>query len=106
ENNSTIDSLIFNGFSVVQGSDAAPLCLVNIGSGSVGDFVLNSVNTRGIPAPVSGNGFSGVGSVLGTGVLETGWEFPDATMADGVPYISASTGRPSIKINGVVEPYT
>ncbi len=26
-------------------------------------------------------------------------------MADGVPYISANSGLPSIKINGVVEPY-
>ena len=35
-----------------------------------------------------------------------GWEFPDAVMADGVPYISASTGMPSIKVAGIVEPYT
>jgi hypothetical protein len=38
-------------------------------------------------------------------VLNTGWEFPDSVMCDGVPYISASTGKPAIKIDGKVEPY-
>jgi len=41
----------------------------------------------------------------GAGVLATGWEFPDALMANSVPYISATTDSPSIKVNGVVEPY-
>jgi hypothetical protein len=106
ENDSTIDNLIFNGFGLLQ---AGPLgtvsALVGIGSGSVGQFVLNSVNPSNIAAPVFENEFSKIGSVSGTGVLATGWEFPDAVMANEVPYISASTGRPSIKINGVVRPY-
>jgi len=38
-------------------------------------------------------------------VLATGWEFPDITMADGFPYISASTGKAAIKIDGIVKPY-
>ena len=38
-------------------------------------------------------------------MLATGWEFPDSVMADGVPYISATTGSPSIKVGGIVEPY-
>ena len=80
--------------------------LVEIGSGSIGQLVLNSVNSDNVVAPVAANGFSGLGAVSGTGVLATGWEFPDAVMADGVPYISAGTGRPSIKVSGVVEPYT
>jgi len=44
--------------------------------------------------------------VSGSGVLATGWKFPDEVMADGVPYISATNGLPSIKIGGVVEPYS
>jgi hypothetical protein len=38
-------------------------------------------------------------------VLATGWQFPNAVMSNNVPYISANSGLPSIKINGVVEPY-
>jgi hypothetical protein len=44
--------------------------------------------------------------VSGSGVLATNWEFPDSVMANDVPYISATSGLPSIKINGVVELYT
>jgi hypothetical protein len=76
-----------------------------MGWGSIGQLVLDSVSSNNIIAPVSAGGFSSVGTVSGAGVLATGWEFPDAVMADGVPYISASTGLPSIKINGVVQPY-
>jgi hypothetical protein len=79
--------------------------LLNIGSGSIGELVFNSLDSTNIVAPVSEGGFSSVGSVSGAGVLATGWEFPDAVMANGVPYISANSGLPSIKVNGVVEPY-
>ena len=79
--------------------------LLDIGQGSIGQLVFGSVNSNNVVAPVSEGGFASVGSVSGAGVLATGWEFPDAVMADGVPYISASTGLPSIKINGVVQPY-
>ena len=107
ENDSTLGSLIFNGFGPTATGPAKPVtCLADIGSGSVGQLVLNSVNSDNVMAPVSPNGFASVGTVSGTGVLATAWEFPDAVMADGVPYISTSTGRPSIKVNGVVEPYT
>jgi hypothetical protein len=52
-------------------------------------------------------GLGAVGEVSGSGrgVLNTGWKFPDAIMADGVPYLSATTGLPAIKVNGVVEPF-
>ena len=73
--------------------------------GTVGQLAFDSVNSSNIKAPFEMGGFSNVGLVSGAGVLATGWEFPDAVMANGVPYISAATGTPSIKINGVVEPY-
>jgi hypothetical protein len=105
-NNSRIESLVFNGFEVQDAGVYTPLpMLLDIGQGSIGQLVLNSVSISNIVAPLSEGGFSCVGTVSGAGVLATGWEFPDAVMADGVPYISASTGLPSIKVNGVVERY-
>jgi hypothetical protein len=79
--------------------------LINIGSGSVAQLVLSSISSANLTAPVSSGAFSSVGSVSGAGVLATAWEFPDAVMANGVPYISANSGLPSIKVGGVVEPY-
>jgi len=61
--------------------------LVKIGRGSVGQLVLHSVSGSNIQAAVSADGFAKIGSVWGEGVLATQWEFPDAVMADGVPYI-------------------
>jgi hypothetical protein len=107
DNDSTIDNLTFDGLGLQQdGSFPSLPSLVDIRTGSISELVLNSVNSANIDAPVLLNQFSEIGAVSGTGVLATGWEFPDTVMADGVPYMSASTGRPSIKINGIVKPYT
>jgi hypothetical protein len=106
ENNSRIEYLEFNGFEVQDAGVPIPVPeLLDIGQGSIGQLVLESLSSNNILAPVSEGGFASVGSVSGVGVLATDWEFPDAVMADGVPYISASTGLPSIKINGVVRSY-
>ncbi|MDR3413060.1 MAG: glycosyl hydrolase family 28 protein [Formivibrio sp.] len=106
ENNSVINYLEIDGFSLQNsGSYAQVPFLIDIEKGSIGQLAINSMQSQNIVAPVSIDGFSRVGSVSGTGVLATGWEFPDAVMANGVPYISATTGLPSIKINGVVELY-
>lgn len=99
ENNSSIANLAFNGFAT-QGKE-----LLNILSGSLGNLVLNSVDITHTMAPVSSNGFASIGSVSGTGVLATAWEFPDAVMANGVPFISAESHLPSIKVNNVTETY-
>jgi hypothetical protein len=106
ENNSKIEYLEFNGFAVQNAGVPIPVPeLLDIGQGSIGQLVLESLSSSNIMAPVPEGGFSSVGSISGAGVLATGWEFPDAVMADGVPYISASTGLPSIKVGGVAEPY-
>jgi Glycosyl hydrolases family 28 len=106
ESDSTIENLTFNGFKLQEAASSSPMpILVEIGVGSVGQMVLDSLDSSHIQAPVSAGGFLSVGSVSGQGTLATGWEFPDAVMANGVPYISASTGLPSIKVGGVVEPY-
>jgi len=108
ENISAINTLELNGFTVQDppGRSYSPAQkLLNIVSGSIGQLVLDAVDNTKIKAPMSAGGFSSIGSVSGAGVLATGWEFPDEAMANGVPYISANTGLPSIKVNGVVEPY-
>jgi Glycosyl hydrolases family 28 len=101
ESNSTITNLEFNGFSMQDTAQE----LLNLEGGSIGQLVLTSVDSKNIGAPMESGGYQRVGSVSGAGVLGTGWEFPNPIMANGVPYISAETGLPSIKINGVVEPY-
>lgn len=106
ENSSTIGNLEFNGFELKDfGSTSSLPELLNLEGGSIGQLVLDSLLSNNIKAPVEAGGFSRVGLVSGAGVLATGWEFPDNVMADGVPYISASTGSPSVKVLGIVEPY-
>jgi Glycosyl hydrolases family 28 len=104
---STIGVVEFDGFSVQDsgGLYAASPELLDIVAGSIGQVVLGAVNSAHITAAVSASSYSGVGSVSGVGVLATGWEFPDAVMANGTPYLSASSGKESIKVGGVVKPY-
>jgi hypothetical protein len=107
ENGATIANVEFNGFAVVDTGPHSPVpALLTIGSGSVGQLVLDSIDSSHMTGVITATGFSNIGSAAGKGVLATGWEFPDAVMADGVPYISANSGLPSIKIAGVVQPYT
>lgn len=104
---STIGNLTFNGFALQDGGSYSPaLALLNVGLGSIGQLVLNAVNGENIKVPMVMDGVGSVGPVSGTGVLATGWEFADAVMANEVPYLSAGSGQPSIKIDGVVEPYS
>ena len=105
-NGSRIDLLAFRGFEVEDAGVFVPMPeLLAIVQGSIGQLLLESVSSKKIVAVTSEDGFSSVASVSGAGVLATGWQFPDAVMAEGVPYISASTGSPSIRVNGVVQPY-
>lgn len=107
EQSSIIRNLEFDGFSLLQAGFTQPAAaLLSLNFGSVGQLILNVVNSKNIDAAVNTEGFRNVGSVSGTGVLASRWRFPDAVMADGVPYISAATGLPSIKVNGAVEAYS
>jgi hypothetical protein len=106
ENRSSIDRIELGGFALQdEGSYSQVPSLLNVEGGTVGALVLDSLDTSNIGTLVESGGFPMIGGVCGAGVLATGWEFPDSVMANNVPYISASTGRPSIKIDGVVEPY-
>ena len=108
EDGSAIESIEFNGFSVQDApgnSYRATPELLNIASGAIKQVAIGSVDSARIKAPVPASRFSNVGSFCGAGVLATGWQFPDSSMANETPYISASTHRPSIKVAGVVRPY-
>ena len=105
---SSIANLAINGLSIsdVPGkSYPAMQSLVDAASGSIGNLIITNVDSKLIKAPCQAAQFSDINTVEGAGVLATGWEFPDSVMANGVPYISATTHQPSIKVNGVVEPY-
>jgi hypothetical protein len=107
EYDSVISKLEFDGFAILDARAYGKAShLVTISAGSIEQLILNAVDSAKIMAPVSPGGFSSIGTVSGSGVLATGWVFPDGVMANGVPYISASTNLPSIKINGIVEPYS
>ncbi len=106
ENGSSLANLVVNGYTVITSASSTKIpILINVGAGSIGQLAIDSVDSADIAGPVSPGGFLSIGSVSGTGVLATGWEFPDSVMANNVPYISATTDLPSIKIDGVVEPY-
>lgn len=105
--NSNIGQVQFDGYSVQDAGSYSPVReLIDLGSGSIGNLILDSVKSANIQGCIQREGFHKVESVSGTGVLKTDWRFPDFVMADNVPFISAETGLPSIKINGVVEPYS
>jgi len=107
EYNSKISALEFNGFALqdLRAFGMAP-DLITVSAGSITQLIIEGVDSTRITSPVSPGGFSSIGTVSGHGVLKTDWPFPDGVMANGVPYISATTGSPSIKIDGVVEPYS
>ncbi len=107
ENGSKIGNLEFNGFELQDsGSSSSGVPeLLNLEGGSIGQLIFDSLLSTNIKSPVEAGGFSRVGLVSGAGVLATGWEFPDSVMAEGVPYLSAGTGSPSIKVGGKVEPH-
>jgi hypothetical protein len=108
ESGSTINNIEFNGFSVQDApgnSYAVAPELLKIVSGRVGQVVIDALDSTHIAAPLSPGGFSSVGSISGAGVLATGWKFPDSSMSNGTPYISANSGQTSIKVAGVVKYY-
>ena len=105
-NSTLIKNLSINGLSVQDSELYSPMpALLDLQAGTIARLVLDSVSSANIVAAAGAGQISSIQSVSGSGVLGTGWEFPDAVMADGVPYISANSGLPSIKLGGVVELY-
>lgn len=105
-NGSSIRNVAFNGFAVQDPVRYFPVEeLLDVSGGSIEKLVLASVDSRNIRLPIEPRGYGSVGSISGSGVLATAWEFPDRVMADRVPYISARTGKPTIKFGGVIQNY-
>jgi hypothetical protein len=105
---SSIANLSFNGFQVQDAtgkSHPAVQGLLYVVAGSIGQLILNKLDSTNIQSASTAGQFSSIGVVSGAGVLATAFPFPDEIVADGVPYISATTHMPSIKVGGVVEPY-
>jgi len=104
---SSIDTVRFNGYSwnKSSSSSATSPVLLDFVSGDIRHLIIDALDSDRILQPVSAQGFSHISLVSGSGVLSTAWEFPDNSMADSVPYISASTGKPAIKIDGIRMPY-
>ncbi len=108
EDGSSIVNVEFDGFAVQDSGNYSAISeLLYPISSSIGNLIINSLNSNKIISPIQPQEFGNISTVSGsgTGVLSTNWEFPDSVMANEVPYISAATGMPSIKLNGVVEPY-
>ena len=98
--------MTFNGFVVQDAGEYKPVQnFILIGWGSIGQLVLDALSTNNINRLIAEREFPSIRSVSGGGVLATGWEFPNSVMANGVPFISANTGLPSIKLGGIVEPF-
>ncbi len=106
----TLGRLTLTGNRVVDGEASAypPIpYLVDI-AGSVGMLRLDSADLGGVSALLNpATGFKGIGSVSGPGIMSTGVEIPDAAMADGSAYVSATgprAGQPCVKLQGKVKP--
>jgi hypothetical protein len=106
----TIEHLVIDGLSVQDdsGTAYAPMpFVIRLNAGSqILRLDIESIDTRKFAQLLSNPAmFSQILSVRGAGVLATGWQFPDAVMDNGVPYISATDNLPSIKIGGAVKKY-
>lgn len=109
----TIGRLRISGFNVVNESgqtySAIPY-LIDMANLTITELVIDALDTKLITALVNPTtGFTGIGSISGAGVLATGINIPDSVMANGTPYLSATSpnvGMPCIKIAGTVYPFT
>ena len=108
----TIGRLRISGFNVVNQSGqsyAAIPYLIDMLDLTITELVIDALDSTLISALVNPTtGFTGIGSISGAGVLAAGFQIPDSVMANGTPYISATSpnaGKPCIKLGGTVYPY-
>ncbi len=87
-------------------SDIAALVDVPSGS-SVPALRLDGIDMTGVAALVGSNGFGNITKISGDACAGSGFQIPDANMADGVVYLSSDdSGVPSIKVSGVAKRFT
>lgn len=102
-----IGVLRINGFSqdVSYGQSMTPLAqLIAMNNGTINRLVINGLDTTHIAALGSG---PTINEIIGTGVLQTGWQFSDAEMGNGVLYYSSTqAGALCVKTGGTVHKIT
>jgi len=98
----SVGKLTFNGFKVqnpVGASNPIPTLVFLSNGGAINELVINSVDPNWITRGFT-NTWTGISRVSGYGLLAAGFAVPDAIVVNGVPYVSATTGLPSIKLGG------
>jgi hypothetical protein len=88
----TIGKLTFSGFNVDNETGtayAAIADLINMTSLTIGELVIDAVDSTLITAIT--NTFTGITTIRGVGLSQTGWQIPDANVAANVLYISATS---------------
>jgi hypothetical protein len=105
----SIAKLVINGFCISNqtGSSPSPVpYLIDMANLTISQLVIDALDSTNIAALVNpASAFKGIGTISGAGVLASGFQIPDSVMANGVPYISATSpneGKPCIKIAGKV----
>ncbi|MGO8718568.1 MAG: right-handed parallel beta-helix repeat-containing protein [Acidobacteriaceae bacterium] len=107
-----VEKLVINGFSIDNEAGTSPNAvpyLIDMQNLTIHHLVIESLDPTNVAALVNPTaGFTGIGSISGSGVLATGFQIPDSIMANGVPYISATgpnAGKPCIRIDGKIMAY-
>jgi hypothetical protein len=101
-----ISKLVLNGFSIDSeaGQSFAAVAALSTITGTISTLVINGLDATNITTlSASMTSFT---SISGPGVLASGFSLPDAAMANGTLYLSATTGKPTIKLGGTVETLT
>ncbi len=100
----TFKQILIDGFAVHDqaGTSYGNIAnLINSGTGNtINQLHLGIVDSARITALCNTPAIFSAGAVSGAGVLPTGWQVPDAAMANNVPFVSATSGVPSIMIGG------
>lgn len=103
---STITKLSINNFSAINEANSpaySPIAdLLVMTDLAIGELEIGGINPDLITALTAS--FTGITTIRGAGVLATGYAIPDSVMANNVPYISATTNQPTIKIGGTAQP--
>ncbi len=104
---SVIRKLSLEGFAIEheagQGFPPIPF-LLDTSNVTIEGLFIGSLDPANITALVKPElNFRGIGQIGGPGVLATGFPIPDHIIADNTPYLSADSGKPSIKLQGKVK---
>jgi hypothetical protein len=105
----SVGVLTVNGFGIEDAlgytAGAVTPSLLNPGGGQIKRLNIVALDLTSYTALIGTFGGT-IGLIYGSGVRATGTEFPDVVMANATEYLSATTHKPSIKIEGVVKTYT